>query len=327
MDIKPTARVTLVTTKGNIDIELFPKELPQSCREFLSNCINKKYVGLEFAKITPSLIQSSQLENSPDIKQEKNPRIKFNSRGAVGLLRVEGTRFSSASGFFISLEHVTTYTSDYVFIGNVVGESIYNVVKIKDSELKPGTESPLYTVNITDCIVSESYFNDLEKRTITTENKKRKKPRTTVKLDYEDEDDTETTDAATFVVRSAHELLSDRNSIKPKDLKPPVEIDPKSIKPDDEKTDENKIESKDEAQKESQLLLSTTDTHENDKSEIDEKSEASLPVKPPLEGKIVAPQRQKTTRDSSIDPYDPELDFSEDEITYETLRKHKFICR
>ncbi|OBA19969.1 cyclophilin-like protein [Metschnikowia bicuspidata var. bicuspidata NRRL YB-4993] len=277
MDIKPTAQVTLVTTKGNIDIQLFPKELPELCREFIRNCVNKKYVGLEFSKVTSSLIQTLQIDSSPEIKREKNSRIKFNTRGSVGLLRIENTRMSSANGFFISLDPISAYSADYVFIGNVVGDSIYNVVKIKDSELKPGTDMPLYSVRITDCVATQPYFDDLQERTsVLNLDKKRKKQKIAVSLQFEEENDENVGEQSEFVVRPAHELLIGNKSTKG-----------------------------------SERVNTTT-----------KETEPQI-----IEAKSLKISRAKGIRDPSIDPYQSDLDFSEDEISYETLRMHKFICR
>lgn len=323
MDIKPTAKVVLVTTKGKIEIELYAKELPLLCKPFIANCVNKKYVGLEFEKVTSGLIQSLQIESTTEIKREKNQRIKFNSRGAVGLLRVDGTRFSSASGFFISLEPTSEYGPDYLFIGNVVGDSIYNVVKIKDSELKPQTESPLYPVTITDCYAPEPYFDGLEERTIVSENsKKRKKQKTTVTLDYDMEGDDEIEDTSSFVVRSAHELLAEKKHPKAAPStenkpapKTPAEIPSVQNSSHDENNDkvlQSQVLDKTTQSTESELPVETTETSKQEETP-DKQTSTS--------------KQNKPVRDFSIDPYDPELDFSEDEITYETLRKHKFICR
>ena len=325
MDIKPTARVTLVTTKGTIETELYAKELPLLCKEFLKNCINKNYVGLEFAKVLPGLIETLQLANATECKHEKNARLKFKPRGAIGLLRVEGTKMSSASGFFISLDPPSNYDSNYVFIGNVVGDSIYNVVKIKDSELIPGSERPLYPVKITDCQVTESYFGDLKERApVMDEPINRKKQKPAVMLAYDEDIDEEDDNVQPFVVRPAHELLIKKNEGKMNE----------SVNKGRENAASNQV-AKSPLNPVSSPLTSAPieratavldqDTNDDIQSAPDNNSEAEL-VTLHDTGEHSLPHKSKVVRDQSIDPYDPNLDFSDDDISYETLRKHKFIC-
>ncbi|KAF8002737.1 hypothetical protein HF325_003702 [Metschnikowia pulcherrima] len=241
MDIKPTARVTLVTTKGTIETELYAKELPLLCKEFLKNCVNKNYVGLEFAKVLPGLIETLQLANATECKHEKNARLKFKPRGAIGLLRVEGTKMSSA-----------------------------------------------------------------------------------IMLAYDEDIDEEDDNVQPFVVRPAHELLIKKNEGKMNE----------SVNKGRENAVSNQV-AKSPLNPVSSPLTSAPieratavldqDTNDDIQSAPDNNSEAEL-VTLHDTGEHSLPHKSKVVRDQSIDPYDPNLDFSDDDISYETLRNHKFIC-
>lgn len=307
MLIQPTARVTLVTAKGNIDIELYAKELPQLCRAFLENCVNKRYVGLKFSTIEDNLVQLLKLELQSKLRHEYHSRLKFDSRGTVGLLNHESTNYASADGFFITLKPTPEFNGNSVLIGKVVGDSFYNVVKLLQAEKKEDGVTPLFPVEITDVLVSERYFDDIvtEQR---TEERKVKKQKTAVKLSYDDEEEEEDEG---FVMKSAHELLA-------KERKKPKAEEEKRI-PLDQKLEakESNEEEKDEKQEEEE---------DKEKHEEEEKDEKPEDEENEDEGDDESEERAKRVRDPTIDPYDRLLDMAEDDVDYEKLMKHRFVC-
>ncbi|CAF4999150.1 unnamed protein product, partial [Rotaria socialis] len=49
-------KVILDTTVGDIEIELFSKECPLACRNFLQLCMNGYYDGTIFHRVVPNFI-------------------------------------------------------------------------------------------------------------------------------------------------------------------------------------------------------------------------------------------------------------------------------
>lgn len=319
MEVKPTANVTLATSKGEIEIELFAKELPNLCRAFIENCASGNYNGLHFNKLTSSAVELLTLSHASELKHETHKRIKFDPRGSVGLLRVENTRLSSANGFFIALKPISEFAADYTFIGRVVGDSIYNVLKILEAERKPGSDEPVYPITIAECSVNIPYFEDIKtvRQVAPAVETKKKKPRKMVKLGF---DDDEAEDEVGFTMKSAHELLG--HGLKKKaveDKASESKIMPDASSPVSEpKVTLNVEEPKDKE---------TTNTPpQDDDTESAEKYQQ--PEAP--EQSETTPGIQKTVadeRDPSIDPYDPAIDLDKDSVTFEQLRAHKFVCR
>ena len=206
-----TAKVVLITTKGPIEIELWAKEVPNICRVFIQNCLDKKYIGTTFNKVIKDyLVQTSKIKEpkTTQLKDEFHSRLKFNKRGLVGAVHNDERNSNNVDSLFITLKPTPEFNNNYVLFGKIMGDSIYNVVKINESELK-SEETPLYPAEITDIKILIQYFDDLteSKEHIAEPAKKKakksKKPR--VQLDYalENEEDTE------FKMKSAHDLLSD----------------------------------------------------------------------------------------------------------------------
>lgn len=206
-----TAKVVLITTKGPIEIELWAKEVPNISRQFIQNCLDKKYIGTTFNKVIKDyLVQTSKIKESEtsQLKDEFHSRLKFNKRGLVGAVHNDRRNSNNVDSLFITLKPAPEFNNNYVLFGKIMGDSIYNVVKINESELE-SEETPMYPAEIIDIQILIQYFDDLveSKEHIAEPPKKKakkaKKPR--VQLDYalEDEEDTG------FKMKSAHDLLSD----------------------------------------------------------------------------------------------------------------------
>mmetsp|Transcript_6463 Transcript_6463/g.8112 ORF Transcript_6463/g.8112 Transcript_6463/m.8112 type:complete len:327 (+) Transcript_6463:424-1404(+) len=206
-----TAKVALITTKGPIEIEIWAKEVPNISRVFIQNCLDRKYIGTTFNKVIKDyLVQTSKIKESESVqlKDEFHSRLRFKKRGLVGAVHNDKQNSNNVDSIFITMKPTPEFNNNYVLFGKITGDSIYNVVKINESELE-SEETPMYPAEIIDIKILVQYFDDLiESREPIAEPakkkaKKAKKPR--VKLDYalEDEDD------VNFKMKSAHDLLSD----------------------------------------------------------------------------------------------------------------------
>lgn len=318
MEIETTAKVRFLTGKGNIDVELYAKELPLACKAFLQNCIDRKFVGLLFDRLLPDLVEVSPKTQENKIKREFHSRVKFTGRGCVALLNVDNTQLACPNGFFITMKPLPEFNNNYVIIGKVVGDLIFNVVKIQEAE-KEG-EKPLHPVTITGVEVLQPYFEDLVKQAPAQESTKRKKPKvTSVKLSYdEDEED----QGETFVMKSAHELLQPVNQARKKDSK--------------EKKSENRKES---AELKPELLNSqlptlteTKDEQKEERTVGDDEDDKKENVqhsddKNSMEKSEGINRKTLPRRDPHRDSYDVILDVWEDKIDGAALKSHRYECR
>ena len=93
----PTSgKVILITNYGNIDIELWTKETPKTCKNFIQLCLENYYNNNIFFRIinkfmiqtgdkTNSGKSGSSIYNNLEFKDEIHSRLKFNHRGMVAM--------------------------------------------------------------------------------------------------------------------------------------------------------------------------------------------------------------------------------------------------
>lgn len=338
MEIPPTARIVLSTTKGRISIELFAKETPTACKKFLSNLVNGDYNNATF---TPqeNLIQVDPVAGGEPFAPEFHSRLRFSVRGCVGLLRSD--QYASAEGFFITTQPAPELNNRHVMIGRVTGDSFYNVMKIHDGEKGPDG-APLYPAKVTGVEVEEACFEDLgrrEKRQEEEINEKNDKPaprkRKRVALSFDEDEDVEDTG---FVMRSAHEALrkggnkGDENERQKGELEVKSEtetIEKNNAKPDTVETEKADREETGNADTEE---TGKADTEESGKADIEESGKAGTE-----ETEKVDAEEARESADVShnkvqrkkgpMDPTDPLIDIERDDITFAQLQAHRFVWR
>lgn len=232
MSLLPKAKVILVTTKGEIEINLYPEQLPSLCRAFIENCVNKRFNGCNFGKITLETVEVAATDDTRPIAREFHSRLKFDGKGDVGLLNIdnnhkEGTKGgpkATANGFFITTKPCSEFNSQFVIIGKVSNTTIYNLIAILQGEMKPDSEEPLFPITITDTLVPVPFFKDVIEESNLFEKPVKpvklvkpeiKKPKVTLRLDLEEDEDLEVT---TFVMKSAHDVKKRDSNALPKRL-------------------------------------------------------------------------------------------------------------
>ncbi|KAL7664551.1 PPIase cyclophilin-type domain-containing protein [[Candida] zeylanoides] len=144
----PNAEVVLRTSKGDLAIELWTKEAPQTCRRFIERCRAGAYVGQAFGRISKqSLIQVDDPRARFDLPLETHARLKFGARGMLGAVR--GDAASTVDSFFVTCRAAPELNGTHTVFGRVVGASYYTVVAIHDGEVGSDGESPVFPVAIT----------------------------------------------------------------------------------------------------------------------------------------------------------------------------------
>lgn len=329
MSLTPTAKVNLITSKGNIEIGLFAAQIPNLCKTFIYNCINKKYNGCSFGKITTDLAQVHGSFESTPIVRESHSRLKFDGKGDVGLLSIDDSNKATASGFFITTQPCPQFNSKYTIIGKITSDSMYNVMEIADCEKMEDGESPMFPVHITDALVPLPYFDDIlvESKSEQSTKPQVKKQKKTLRLDFDEEEDGDDLQNSDFKIKSAHEIKKNKSSkdqtartgdnvVSTEDKDEIEQLKPTNLDSDAELPAKANIGEK----KEDFGVLIEKEAHEKPEGEELEEQQVKDTKDESRNSDLVLP-------DPSIDPYDSNLDISKDEVTFDQLQNHYFKCR
>lgn len=170
----PTAKVLLTTTSGDLLLELFAKQTPLASRNFLQHCLDGYYNGTLFHRLVPGfIIQGGDPTNTGDggesvypggapFEDEFHSRLKFTRRGLLGMAN-EGTKGSNGSQFFLTLGETRELEGRNTLFGRVVGDTIYNLMKMGEAELQAGegSERPMYPAKVTGAEILVNPFEDM----------------------------------------------------------------------------------------------------------------------------------------------------------------------
>jgi len=184
-------KVILKTTLGDIEIELWPKEAPLAVRNFVQLCMEKYYDGCIFHRVIKDFIAQtgdptgtgnggeSIYDGGKPFKDEFHSRLKFNRRGLVGMASSEPDQ--NQSQFFITLTKTEELTRKHTLFGRIMGDTLFNILKVNEIEIDPATDTPLFPPKILTTEIVWSPFDDIIPREKKVEKKvieKKKKPTT-----------------------------------------------------------------------------------------------------------------------------------------------------
>ncbi|KAL9080462.1 MAG: hypothetical protein Q9157_000776 [Trypethelium eluteriae] len=175
LEPQPTAKALLTTTAGDILLELFAKQTPLASRNFLQLCLDGYYDGTVFHRLVPGFIiqggdptgtgagGESSYGGEP-FADEFHSRLKYNRRGLLGMANT-GKKDDNGSQFFLTLDKTEELQGKNTMFGRVVGDTIYNLMKMGDAELADdGGERPLYPTKITGVEILVNPFEDMARR-------------------------------------------------------------------------------------------------------------------------------------------------------------------
>jgi peptidyl-prolyl cis-trans isomerase SDCCAG10 len=193
LEPNPTAKVLLHTTTGDIELELFAKQTPVTSRNFLQLCLDGYYDNTVFHRLVRGFIiqggdptgtgqgGESSYDGEP-FADEFHSRLKYTRRGLLGMANT-GKKDDNGSQFFFTLAATPELQDKNTMFGRVVGETIYNLMKMAEAEIRDGSEDqPMYPTNITSTEIIINPFEDMVKRARVAERtqpeeKKVKKPK------------------------------------------------------------------------------------------------------------------------------------------------------
>jgi peptidyl-prolyl cis-trans isomerase SDCCAG10 len=198
LEPQPTGSAIIHTTLGEISVELFAKQTPLACRNFLQLALDGYYDGTIFHRLVPNFILqggdptgtgnggesifdggafSGDLDPWPmderrgrnagpqgvGFKDEFHSRLRFNRRGLLGAAN-EGHKDTNGSQFFFTLDKTEELNGKNTMFGRVAGDTIYNLAKIGELDVDAAAERPLYPVKVEKIEILVNPFEDMKKR-------------------------------------------------------------------------------------------------------------------------------------------------------------------
>ncbi|XP_045460888.1 spliceosome-associated protein CWC27 homolog [Harmonia axyridis] len=167
----PTSgKILMKTTVGDIDIELWAKETPKTCRNFIQLCLEGYYNNLIFHRVIPDFIAQGGDPNGDGtggesiygepFKDEFHQRLKFTRRGLLAM--ANAGKDDNGSQFFFTLGATPELQNKHTIFGKVTGDTIFNMLKLQDGLIED--EKPVYPHKILKTTVLNNPFTDIEPR-------------------------------------------------------------------------------------------------------------------------------------------------------------------
>ncbi|KAM9841274.1 spliceosome-associated protein CWC27 homolog isoform 2-T2 [Aulostomus maculatus] len=164
-------KVLLKTSAGEIDIELWSKETPKACRNFVQLCMEGYYDGTIFHRVVRDFIiqggdptgtgtGGESIYGRP-FKDEFHSRLRFNRRGLVAM--ANAGPHDNGSQFFFTLGRADELNNKHTIFGKVTGDTVYNMLRLAEVECDHD-ERPLNPHKIRTAEVLHSPFDDIVPR-------------------------------------------------------------------------------------------------------------------------------------------------------------------
>lgn len=229
-------KVCLETTVGDIDIELWSRECPKACRNFVQLCMEGYYTNTKFFRVVPDfIVQGGDPTNSgtggesiwgKPFKDEFHQRLRMVRRGLVCM--ANAGKDDNGSQFFFTLAATRELQNKHTVFGKVGGDTVFNMLRLATGHLEDG-DRPKYPHRIIGTKVLVNPFTDIEPRvTINQEVEKGvKKKKSKAKAhkafnvlsfgaeaEEEEEDLAAAVRASKGASKSAHDLANDPKLLK-----------------------------------------------------------------------------------------------------------------
>ncbi|WFD35877.1 peptidylprolyl isomerase [Malassezia cuniculi] len=171
----PTSgKLLLRTSKGDIEIELWPKEAPKACRNIVTLALEGYYDNILWHRVVPGFcIQTGDPTGTgtggesiygQPFADEFHQRLRFHKRGIVAMANA-GEPNTNDSQFFITLDAAPELQNKHTVFGRIAGATIYNVLALAEVELSEAEpDRPIYPPKLHSIEVIENPFPDIVPR-------------------------------------------------------------------------------------------------------------------------------------------------------------------
>ncbi|XP_041359029.1 spliceosome-associated protein CWC27 homolog [Gigantopelta aegis] len=282
-------KILLVTSAGDIDIELWSKEAPKACRNFVQLCMEGYYDNTIFHRVVHDFIVQGgdptgtghggdSIYGSP-FKDEFHTRLRFSRRGLVAMANAGPD--DNGSQFFFTFGPTAELQRKHTIFGKVVGNTLYNMLKLQDVETNDD-ERPLYPHKIVKTEILSNPFDDIVPRDIkkikkvadnvkkTQSKSKATKNFSLLSFGEEAEEDEQETNMATKTMRgkskSSHDLINDPKLSSVPAVQMEVEEDKKTDTKKRKKSDDEDTPSKPEEDISKEMVQKKLKKEDKDKT-------------------------------------------------------------
>lgn len=175
-------KVLLITSVGDIEIELWAREAPKACRNFVQLCMEGYYNGTIFHRVVKKFIvqggdptgtgEGGESIYGHPFKDEFHTRLRFNRRGLVAM--ANAGKDDNGSQFFFTLGDTPELQNKHTIFGKVVGDTMYNMLKLEEGVIDHD-ERPEYPQKIIKTEILFNPFQDIVPRVVPQKKEKKKK--------------------------------------------------------------------------------------------------------------------------------------------------------
>ncbi|XP_023338706.1 peptidyl-prolyl cis-trans isomerase CWC27 homolog [Eurytemora carolleeae] len=169
-------KVCLETSVGDIDIELWSKECPKACRNFIQLCLEGYYDRTKFFRVVPDfIVQGGDPTNTgtggesiwgKPFKDEFHSRLRMVRRGLLAM--ANAGKDDNGSQFFFTLAATKELQNKHTIFGKVAGDTIYNMIRLGEGHIEDG-DRPKYPHKIIKTRVLINPFPDIVPRLSITQ--------------------------------------------------------------------------------------------------------------------------------------------------------------
>lgn len=156
------------TSVGDIDIELWSKEAPKACRNFIQLCLEGFYNETIFHRVVKGFIVQGgdptgtglggeSIYGEP-FKDEFHSRLRFERRGLVAM--ANAGKDDNLSQFFFTMAPAPELQNKHTIFGKVTGSTVYNMLKLQEAVVDHN-ERPEYPHKILSAEVLRNPFDDM----------------------------------------------------------------------------------------------------------------------------------------------------------------------
>ena len=166
-------KVTMKTSLGDLDIELWPKEAPKACRNFVQLCLESYYDKTTFHRVIKDfMVQGGDPTGTGEggesiyggpFEDEFHSRLQFRRRALVACANQADKPNTNSSQFFITLGRADWLTKKNTIFGTVTGDTVYNLIRFNELETD-GSDVPEDPPQIVSTSVVWNPFDDIVPR-------------------------------------------------------------------------------------------------------------------------------------------------------------------
>ncbi|XP_020236449.1 peptidyl-prolyl cis-trans isomerase CYP57 isoform X2 [Cajanus cajan] len=314
-------KVVVNTTRGPLDIELWPKEAPKAVRNFVQLCLENYYDNTIFHRIIKDfLIQGGDPTASGTggesiyggvFADEFHSRLKFKHRGIVAMANA-GTPNSNGSQFFVTLDRCDWLDRKHTIFGKVTGDTMYNLLRLGELETDKN-DRPLDPPKILSVEVLWNPFEDIVPRTLQksqieakadTENKESRKKGikklNLLSFGEEAEEEEKVLASVKQKIKSSHDVLNDPRLLKEETLNDELSLSDGKARRDRQLSVREALNSKkEEPQRDSEAgNMAHLDSSDDDEADFDARMRMQILKKRKELGDIPAKPKSQNGRSS-----------------------------